>query len=564
MNNITKSLSAGILSIMIFLFISVDCKSNNLSEINTTKNIIAPTYDPAQPSKNEIRINPITGRSITRITDTTELKTTEDALVVYSRFTATNSTGEYLLVHGKNSTSAWIIRLSDNAVLHKVNPGVNVGASNDEIGEVHEIRWDYSGQHPNRIYFIYGMKFYQMDVIDGNDSSTLLHDFSVEYPSGKKIMNDVEGDSSNDSRYWAWMVIGTTIVDGKQQPDLFIVYDKQTNTIIGEYTPSDNPNYTTYLPRPNMVEISPEGSKVILHYGTASNHPFVLPGGWANEGNGIYSTNYKAYTAGNSVFAYIKVNDTLITQMSTGTGTPASITGNNQFAYNSELDRIYIRFDGTGLSSHVVSGNWGSRPQDNSTILDGPHAFSLNFTNPVKVAISESHSGWGYSSTGKELFISQDNTRDRFQACYIDGTGGTYPNNCFDFFNHANWNYAGVHFGKFYNSDKRGWVLASTYKKANDTWGANQIIMMELKDIAEDPTCLRVTPSYNQYAGNYRDEAPAALSLDGNNIYWTANWGDATNGHGEVYHTQLPANWTNIKPYLIAPIINKITDKVNP
>jgi len=39
-----------------------------------------------------------------------------NSLVVYSRFTPVNVTNEFMLVHGDNSTSAWVFRVSSNEV----------------------------------------------------------------------------------------------------------------------------------------------------------------------------------------------------------------------------------------------------------------------------------------------------------------------------------------------------------------------------------------------------------------------------------------------------------------
>ena len=45
-------------------------------------------------------------------------------------------------------------------------------------------------------------------------------------------MNDVEGDSSNDSRYWAWQIMDTTRAAG-YLPYAIFSYDKQSNAVMG-------------------------------------------------------------------------------------------------------------------------------------------------------------------------------------------------------------------------------------------------------------------------------------------------------------------------------------------
>lgn len=489
---------------------------------------------------------PVTGSTVVRRTDIATLTPDlpPNAMIVYSRYTPINTTGEYAIIHGTDSTSAWVLRLSDNTVIHKINPGPLVSASNDEIGEVHEIRWDYTGNYPTTIYFVYGMKFFKMDVVNDNDNSILVHDFSSDFPSGVKIINDVEGDSSNDSRYWAWQVLGT-YSDGNYPRLAFFTYDKTTDSILGTYDASDNPNYTTELPKPNMVEISPDGDKVLLHYGRATDKPFTFDANsWVNESGSVWSMyDYKSDSSGNSTFAYVKDDGVEVTKVGTYSGSAGDLTSAGQYTINSTENKIYIWLsDSSDPNSSVITGNWGNRPDDVGTVLDAPHVFDLDFTNPVQVSADETHSGWSYDLDGKQLFVSQDNTRDYFQACYT--TGEPYPDNCFDFLNHTDIDWIGHHYSKFYDNTKRGWTLIGTYTTKSN-WAANQIIMVELKPLSENPRVWRVSPSYNDYQGDYRDEAAVALSFDGNSVFWTSNWNNPSTGHGEVYSVDLPPDWVS-------------------
>ena len=501
------------------LFFSFPCLVFAASNFYTDKDVI--TVKPSSLPVGGSYTEPMTGVTVVRRTDRTDLKPDlpTDSMVVYSRYSPINSNGQYAIVHGTDSTSAWILRLSDNSIVHKL-----VDSDGSEIGENNEIRWDYTGDNPNRIYFISiyttdvnGMRFYQMDAIDGNGNPSLIRDFSSDFPNGHHILNDVEGDSSNDSRYWAWQVRGA--YDGSNYPLLSIfTYDKQTDSIlgilgIGDVTPIQNAtSWKTELPRPNMVEISPDGTRVMTNY-----------------------------------------------------------------------SRCYP----------------GSPTQDFcGTEFDGAWVWDKNFTNPLKVAVSETHSGWAWDLAGKQMFVSQQNRTDKFQACYTDGTGGLWPLNCIDIFDHRAVNYAGVHFAKMPQS-KPGFILASTYVHTRDDlqrstyyaggayvkvgnyqyraypggttskfppifpvtygetvvdgtvtwtcrgsmWANNQLLMLELKDLSQNPKVWRVSPSYNDYRGGYRDEGSAAISLDGNSIWWTSNWYDSANGHGEVYSVDLPSDW---------------------
>ena len=473
-------------------------------------NVISPDIV-SVPSKGGAHTDSTTGATWTRRSDNAEMGAATAGMIVYSRFSPSNSNSQYLLVHGTNSTSCYVYRLSDNVMVADLKRDAS-----HQIGEVNEIRWDYTGNYPNRVYFVYGMSFYYMDVITGNGTPTLIRNFASDFPTGDHIMNDVEGDSSSDSRYWAWQVLGA--YDGAVFPRLAIItYDKQNNSILGtlrpgQVTPTANASYwSTRLPHPNMVEISPDGTKVLTHYG-------------------------RSYS--------------------------------------------------------------GSPTQDFAgTSLDAPRVWNLDFSGtPVKVSGDETHSGWGYLADGTQVFVSQDNTTDKLQYCRTDGAGGAWPNNCAYFMDHAAYGYFGHHYAKM-PSTKPGWVLISTngdltsssqwasnhtyvansyilaagyifrsasggvsggsqptwpktkgqtvtdgtasWENWGQEWPVSQLLMVELKPMAQGPRFWRISPQYNQYAGDYREEASAAMSQDGNKIYVTTNWMNHATGHGEAYEIDI-------------------------
>ena len=123
-----------------------------------------------------------------------------------------------------------------------------------------EYRWDHSGNHPTRLYFRNRAQFYMCDFTTQTGAeATLIHDFTDVIPGTTFIYNDDEGDSSANSRYWAFMCR-----DGDTPlPDTtlgFIVYDKQTDTIIG------TKNLPEGISRPNFIDIAPDGSKVLVSW----------------------------------------------------------------------------------------------------------------------------------------------------------------------------------------------------------------------------------------------------------------------------------------------------------
>ncbi len=434
----------------------------------TNKDLIEPQLGGAVPAKGQSRIDPTTGTKITRLTDASELEGSSDALIVYSRYSPENSSGQFLLVFGSNSTTSWVVDRQSGQVIQKLTH-----IDSKDIGEKSEIRWDTSGKHPNRIYYRHNLSLYMInDITTGPLQHTLVKDFSEVVPaSSTRIYNDVEGDSSNDSDHWAFMAAhydGVTYV-----VDAFVHYQISTDSVhilkpsdlAG--TPLAHYASSSTFPRPNMVEISPLGTGIILHYGRA----------------------YK--------------DDT----------------------YDVRSSDIGTWFDG----AHI----W-------------PLDFKYNQQQPTKISISETHSGWAYDETGRELFISQNNRTDQLDAIYVNGSNSGYENRI-EIATHGDFGWSnGFHYGKM-PSSKKGWVFINTYSNASNKnhdsdWAADQLILMELKPKSQSPKIWRVSPNYNEYNGNYRDEAPAAINTLGNRIYVSTNWGGELD-HREVFLFELPDDW---------------------
>lgn len=366
------------------------------------KGLIAPSYGQV-PARGEARVDPATGATLTRLTDK------PGSLIVYSRFSPTNSDGTLLLVHGEDSTSSYVQKVTGEVVRRY-----------DALGENHELRWDYSGAHPSRLYYVKGMQLHCLDVLAGTD--TLVRDFASDFPGGSYICNDVEGDSSNDSRYWCFMVM--KVVQQGSYPALAVfTYDREADAILG--TLRNPPS------RPNMVEVSPLGTHALVHWN------------------------------------------------------------------------------------------------------DGPRVYPLDLSGEGTVVAPDStHSGWGLNAAGDECFIYQNNRNDHIESFNLR-TGATTQ-----LLYHGDLGWGnGMHFAKSYGM--RGWVLVSTYAAGNKAWGDNQLLMLPLD--GGEP--LRLCHTHNLYPGDngYRNEASAALSMDGRHVYWTGNWGGAMGR--EVLSVALPADW---------------------
>ncbi len=487
---------------------SITATFRALTLITDTRMIPIPAAG-SYPAKGTTLADPITGFNVTRVADKSELTGdyggSQSALsaIVYARFSPANTTGEFFVVHGDNSTSAWIYRASNNSRVTILRFKPSLGAASRSLGEVNELRWDYTGQHPYRLYFTgrslpksqsvgsenVGMTFYyvEFDPVTGVQANpVVIRDFTADFPgfTNGEIMNDVEGDSSIDSRYWAWQVMNTSLSSG-YQPYAVFTYDKTANTILGRLqrsctgaaTPCTAINTpatsSPYISRPNMVEMSPLGTRVVVDF------------------NRSYSGNFAA---------------------------------------------------------------------DAGTVADGPKAFLPNFTDPIRIGADATHSGWAWGLSGQELFVSQNNRNDWIEA--VDITNATTAN-C-KLISDNSWGCGtkiirqpdidggtysvGFHFGKLYDRTKRGWAYFNTYDSGSTAWGMNQNLLVQINDASGGTASkvVRLGSSYNKYY-DYRSEGSGALDFKGENIWTTGNWG-FTDGRGDVFKVQLPAGWYGSLP----------------
>jgi hypothetical protein len=199
----------------------------------------------------------------------------------------------------------------------------------------------------------------------------------------------------------------------------------------------------------------------------------------------------------------------------------------------------------------VFSGN---RDADKNTLSDGPKAFLPNFSDPIRIGADATHSGWAWGANGQELFVSQNNRNDWIEAVDITSAAtakcslisdnsyacGTkvLPYSLLD---GGTWS-VGMHFGKFYDPAKRGIIYLNTYDKTYLSWGKNQSLIVAVNDYTQSPSkVFRLGSTYNLYY-DYRSEGSGALDFSANNLYTTANWG-FTDGRGDAFRVQLPANW---------------------
>lgn len=159
---------------------------------------------------------------------------------------------------------------------------------------------------------------------------------------------------------------------------------------------------------------------------------------------------------------------------------------------------------------------------------DGPTAFDLDFTHPVRLDTNCDHSGWGWGRGGEQLFVTTDacgadneevtRTCDWTMAVDVDDPDGWEHRTAILYMGDVGWD-VGTHFGRVYDPAVAGWTLVSTY--GGSGWAADQLFLLEL---AEDPRLIRLGSTQNAHQ-DYWSEAFASLDLAAQHVYWGANWG---------------------------------------
>jgi hypothetical protein len=135
----------------------------------------------------------------------------------YSRSDPENSNGSYIILRGNDGE--WYLYSASTFAMIRHLTDITGG------GEELEPRWDVD--NPACFYYLYGC---ELRIYNVNTSvSALIHDFRTEFSQAEYISTKTEGDASLDRRYWCFLV-----EDANYSAIAVIVYDKTTNTIIGQ------------------------------------------------------------------------------------------------------------------------------------------------------------------------------------------------------------------------------------------------------------------------------------------------------------------------------------------
>lgn len=234
-------------------------------------------------TKMQTVVEPVTGSTIKRLTNVIEDQPGQVALYnAYSRYPNENVSGEYVLAFAGNSTTSLVMDRTTGGIVATVAYD-NTGLGTHTLGCYHEVRWHYLMNHPYRVYYVRGQQFWMIDDVR-NQSSTrsMIKDFSTVIDWGgtpdndRKIYMDQEGNSSLDSDHWAWMA---AYYDGSHYVvRAYVHYQVSTDTVHVMYpsgitgfasSPANESARTTFKFKPNMVEVAPDASGIVIHHSRA-------------------------------------------------------------------------------------------------------------------------------------------------------------------------------------------------------------------------------------------------------------------------------------------------------
>lgn len=206
------------------------------------------TMDSAMPKKGVAFTDPDFHTLIVRITDPSDGYSDDGIQNEYATRDPENCNGSFVILRSNDGE----LYLYDTTTFQMKMHFVDIA-----LGEEAEPKWDTSD--PKIFYYVYGteLRSYNID----NNVSTTIHDFKNQFPSATYITDKVKGDASLDRRYWAFM-----IEDSDYNRLAVLVYDKSTNTILGQKT--------SFPDSLNFVSMDMSGQHCVIGYDNIATQVF--------------------------------------------------------------------------------------------------------------------------------------------------------------------------------------------------------------------------------------------------------------------------------------------------
>lgn len=136
----------------------------------------------------------------------------------YAKADAWNSNGAYLILRGNDG----VYYLYDATTYELIR-------NLDELGGGQELEPRWAAQAPAIFYYLAGSSLKKYDV--AASTQQVIHDFKHEFPNCTYITTGVEGDASQDRRYWCLMV-----TDSVYRLIAACVYDLNLDSVVGSKT----------------------------------------------------------------------------------------------------------------------------------------------------------------------------------------------------------------------------------------------------------------------------------------------------------------------------------------
>jgi hypothetical protein len=184
---------------------------------------------PVLPVKGVAFADSLYGSTVVRISDKDiDLYTSNGIQNEYAKADAWNLDGTYLILRGNDG-----IHYLYNAVTYQLVRSLDPLSGGQEL----EPRWDPTD--PHTFYYLSGpfLKSYATE----SDTSADVHDFRHEFPACAYVTTGVEGDASQNRRYWCFM-----LQDSLSRLLAVCVYDKTLDSVVGTKSSfSDAVNFST-------------------------------------------------------------------------------------------------------------------------------------------------------------------------------------------------------------------------------------------------------------------------------------------------------------------------------
>lgn len=416
------------------------------------------------------------------------------------------------------------------------------------IGKMDKAKFVQQGGNPDVWdFFNYGPNM--VDIAPSGDRVLLLWP-AIKYPAPVNINVSGYGDNTLVSEGGTKVTVNTgTVLNwtyGYKAGDKFILTcGGSTASLTGLHSATSVSKYSLSL------DISGSGMADGIYTGNnrcsgvrPAVESIVVSGGIATINLGF--TNH--LRAGKSFTVYNAAHSGL-----NGTKTSLAVTTDTITFRTTVPDGVYanqttyIRWSEEGSSIDDNDFGYPALKSSNNIGNDGPHVYNFDFSNPIKVCNTETHSGWAWYYNGDPVYVCQINN-DNWAKAPADTIGFTNiytgAHTTMIYHRDIGWSNGGWHFGRFYDRSIRGW--AAVAQPSGGTSGSrfdDTLWFIELKPWQEQPRVWRAAKLHTKIY-SYNTEAHGSLNVTATKFMWGGNWNNQTSEYPiNTYWVDLPDKW---------------------